>query len=343
MPTASRRTHLIGVGPLGAMAGALVVALGLGLAASLENPLRPQVQMLLTATWLPAVAVVAVLIVLAVAVYQTVGQIAGVAGHRPEPLLPEPALPVCRRPRPVVTFFAVEPGVGATTICFNLGVLLATEGLVREGDVTRRPRPVCLVEAGPLCDRLGLDPAPLAGYLARNPVSIADELISLAVRHRSGCELLCLSEGALNGQRLKLMVPILRRYYEVILLDCPAGDRWLAEVAVDLSELVLPVTIPSSRSASSGAVWAEEAWRRGWEGKTAVVVNRIEHAARVPDGLVSGFLHQLHLPEDPLAAASDLHGLPWVLAFGSVAGRELARAAHDAFPQLLAGGERVAA
>ncbi len=139
-----------------------------------------------------------------------------------------------------------------------------------------------------------------------------------------------MSEGAINGQRLRLLLPILRNHYDVILLDCPSGDRWLTEVAVDLSELVLVVGLSSRRSAAAATAWADEAWRRGFEGRSAVIVNRVGPDDPVPEGLVGGFLYKTQLPEDPSTSAADAHALPWSLAFNSLAGRHLREAAWEA-------------
>src|SRR6202011_4053388 len=133
---------------------------------------------------------------------------------------PRPVLPASHRSRPLVSFHAMEPGAGSSTLCFNLGTLLAAEGIVDDGSEIRRPRPVCLLGAGPLSSRLELDPQPLTDYLTRNPVSIGEEILGLAMRHPAGLELLSISEGAINGQRLRLLLPILRKHYDVILLDC---------------------------------------------------------------------------------------------------------------------------
>jgi len=207
--------------------------------------------------------------------------------------------------------------------------------MVGEGAEGRRPRPLCLLEAGRLSARLELDPQPFTDYLSHNPVSIGEEILGLAKRHPTGLELLSVAEGAINGQRLRLLLPILRKHYDVILLDCPSGDRWLTEVAVDLSELVLVVGLSTRRSAAAAGAWADEAWRRGFEGRSAVIVNRVGPDDQVPEGLVGGFLHRTQLPEDPSVSAADAHALPWSLAFNSLAGRHLREAASDALGQFL--------
>jgi MinD-like ATPase involved in chromosome partitioning or flagellar assembly len=319
--------------PYGLMASAvatLVLVSMLWLGAVLANPVRPVLQGLLQLAGWPSLVVAGLLTLAFVIVLASLGPAEATSEARVEPLLRRPSMPSCRRQRPLLSLHSLEPGAGATSLCFNFGVRLAAEGLVPAGDGARRPRPVCLLQTGRLTHALGLDPAALSDYLSRNQVSVGEELVGLAVRHPTGCELLAVDEGVLNGQRLKLLIPLLRRFYDAILIDCPAGDRWLTEVAVDLSELVLPVALATRRSASVAAAWADEAWRRGFEGRTAVVVNRVGAGDRVPAELVAGYLHQLEIPDDHLAAAGDTHGVPWVLVSASDAGRQLTEAVEAA-------------
>ncbi|HEV2035328.1 MAG TPA: hypothetical protein VGU71_14210, partial [Candidatus Dormibacteraeota bacterium] len=81
--------------------------------------------------------------------------------------------------------------------------------------------------AGQLTTSLGLDPAPLNNYFLSHRASVDESVVDLAVRHPSGCELLCVGPDALNGQRLRLMIPVLRRAYDLVVLEVPSGDRWL--------------------------------------------------------------------------------------------------------------------
>ena len=64
-------------------------------------------------------------------------------------------------------------------------------------------------------------------------------------------------------------------------------------------------------------------------------MNRVEHDGPMPPALVSGFIHQAQLPDDQLVAAADAHGLPWSLAFDSLAARHLKEAARQALGDLL--------
>ena len=332
---ASRDGRRVPYGLLVSAGAALTLVVALWLGAVLAAPLRPVLQELLQLAGLPSLVLAGLLMLAFGIVLVSLGPSEATSEARVEPLLPRISMPACRRQRPVLSLHALEPGAGATSLCFNIGVLLAAEGLVQESDQARRPRPICLLQTGRLTQALGLDPAALADYLSRNPVSVGEELIGLAIRHPTGCELFAVDDGVLNGQRLKILVPLLRRFYDAILIDCKAGDRWLKEVAIDLSELVLPVALPTLRSASAAAAWADEAWRRGFEGRTAVVVNRIGAGDHVPAELLAGYLHQLQLPDDQLAAAGDSHGVPWVLVSASDAGRQLTAALDDSLAQFL--------
>lgn len=323
------------VGPILVTAAIVVVCMSVWAAAVVANPIRGQLQGFLNFAWLPAVVLAALMVGLAVGTVALLRSDGAEPGGRVEPLLPKPVLPASRRCQPLISFHSLEPSAGSSTVCFNLGALLAAEGIVDERSGERRPRPICLLGAGGLSDRLELDPEPLTDYLVRNPVSVGDELLGLAKHHPTGLELLSISEGAINGQRLRVLLPFLRKHYDVILLDCPSGDRWLTEVALDLSELVLVVGLPSSRSAAAAAQWAEEAWRRGLEGRSAVVVNRVELDRPVPDALVAGFLHHAELPDDPSVGAADSHALPWSLAFKPPAARHLREAARETLGDFL--------
>jgi MinD-like ATPase involved in chromosome partitioning or flagellar assembly len=314
-----------------AAAGSLV----LWVAASFANPVNSQLQQFLNLAWLPALLLTVLMLGLAFGSVALLRSDGSPPGDRVEPLLPRPALPPGRRRQPIVSIHGLETSAGSTTVCFSLGALLAAEGTVIADPGARRPRPVCLLQAGRLSARLDLDPEPLSDYLARNPLSIGEEIVTLAQRHPTGCELLCISEGALHGQRLRLLVPILRKHYDAILLDCPVGDRWLTEVAMDLSELVVAIGLPTRRSASTATAWVDEAWRRGFEGRSAVVVNRVGPDETVPEALVGGFIYHAQLPDDTSVSAADAHALPWSLAFNSSAARHLREAARQVFADFL--------
>ena len=263
--------------------------------------------------WLPGLIIAALLVALAVAVgWAFPWPAADPYAPAEEPLLPHPTLPACRRKTPVIVLHALEPSSGSTTLAFNLAVGATVQG-------TEQRRPLALLRAGELTQRLGLDPAPLSSYLAAHPVSVDDALVELAQRHACGCELLAIGDGDLNGQRLRLMLPVLRRVYDLIILDCPTDDRWLTDVTIETADLTLLVAQPSASSASQAAAWADRAWDWGIEGKIALGLNRLEGHSGFPDSLLGEFRHRLLIPEDPVISEADRKGRPWVLRWESCA------------------------
>src|SRR5207248_6623205 len=123
-----------------------------------------------------------------------------------EPFLPEPAAPSTWGRCPLIGLDGLEPEVGASSLAFNLAVLVAAEGLVVASDGgVRRPRPLCLLSEGALTEVLGLDPGPLERHLDRHSGLIGDDLIDVATRHLSGCELLCVPRGRVGRHQLRLL------------------------------------------------------------------------------------------------------------------------------------------
>ena len=294
----------------------------------------PQLARALEVGWLPATLVVVVLALAAAVVAAAFPWPSPVPGEPTdtEPLIPPPSLPACRRVSPVIAFHALEPRCGSTTLAFNLAVQVAAVGTVA-GD--RRPRPICLLTAGQLTTSLGLDPAPLSNYFLSHRASVDESVVDLAVRHPSGCELLCVGPDTLNGQRLRLLIPVLRRAYDLVVLEVPSGDRWLIDVAVETSDVSLLIARPTLKSASAAAAWADRAWERGLEGKLALIVDQAAATQPMPTSLMSGLLHLAVVPDDPVVATNDLKGFPWVLRFESRARDALARFAQQLLPDLM--------
>src|ERR1035437_7030020 len=191
----------------------------------------PQVARGLALAWLPAIIAVVVLALVAAVVAAAFPWPTPVPGEPTdtEPLIPPPSLPACRRVSPVIAFHALEPRCGSTTLAFNLAVQVAAVGTVA-GD--RRPRPICLLIAGQLTTSLGLDPAPLSNYFLSHRASVDESVVDLAVRHPTGCELLCVGPDTLNGQRLRLLIPVLRHAYDLVGLGGPSGEPWPPRRAV---------------------------------------------------------------------------------------------------------------
>src|SRR5713226_8559505 len=148
----------------------VLVAIALAVAASHV----PQLARVLEVGWLPATLVVVVLALAAAVVAAAFPWPSPVPGEPTdtEPLIPPPSLPACRRVSPVIAFHALEPRCGSTTLAFNLAVQVAAVGTVA-GD--RRPRPICLLTAGPLTTSLGLDPAPLSNYFLSHRATVRSE------------------------------------------------------------------------------------------------------------------------------------------------------------------------
>jgi len=200
-----------------------------------------------------------------------------------------------------------------------------------------------LLVAGPLTAALELDPLPLSNYFASHPSSADESLLDLAVRHPTGCELLCVGPGSLNGQRLRLLLPVLRRAYDVVVVDVPLGDRWLSDVAVETSDVSLLIAAPTSASASAATAWADRAWERGLEGKLAVVINRVAAGTVVPNFVMSGLLHRAMVSDDRVAASDNGEAFPWVLRFESHARMDLSDLSRQLLPDLIKRGSDRAA
>jgi MinD-like ATPase involved in chromosome partitioning or flagellar assembly len=252
------------------------------------------------------------------------------------PLRLKPAsLPPCRARRPVVTITSLEAGAGATTIAFNLAVLLATHGELRGGeDAGGAPvRPVCVLAEGRLTSALGLAPGPL-GDLVANAHPLIPRLVELAVHHPTGCELLCLPAHLDSSRRLVNVVDQLRLHYDAVLVDGAFSLDAVLDVTAEFGELLLLVGLPSPAWVAPAGDWTDRVWAMRLERKAVVVVNRAGsgHAAR---DLTRGFLHVEQLPDDPAVADFDRLGLPWSLDARVPAARQLDRMARRMFPSFL--------
>jgi hypothetical protein len=291
----------------------------------------------LSILWLPSLVVAAIAAAAAAAV--------GVAFPWPsrdprEPAEPEPLLGRVSAPdreaHPyVLAVRQLEPRAGASTLAFNIAAKVATDGIL-DG---HRPRPLCLLSEGELAKALGLESEPLRSYFTERPVSPDEDVLGLAVRHPTGCELLCMGPGAPNGQQLRLLMPILRRYYDPIVIDCRSDDRWLTEVAVDACDVLLLVGLPTRDSVVAAARWADAGWERGITGQMAEVTNRVRAGPGSLAGLGSGLQHHALIPEDPLVVSSDVNGLPWILDFDSRAAAAASDLVERLLPRMMAARE----
>src|SRR5438309_3454853 len=209
----------------------------------------------------------------------------------------------------------------AAALAIGVGLAVAAAGMIDGG----RPRPICLLRAGALTSTVGLDPKPFTDYCRSHMATVGDEVISLAERHPSGCEVLCVADGVLDGHRLRLLVSVLRRFYDLVVIDCPPGDRWLTDSAFDASEVSLLVGLPSGQSAAAAVPWSDMSWRYGLDARFGLLVNRVSAKSRIPHLLLAAFASRALIAED--AVTSNALELPWVLRPDSRAGRTLSEIA----------------
>ena len=287
---------------------------------------------LLSLSWAPAIVVSLLLIGAAVAIGFAFQRSVPVSGEptAPEPVVPRPAMPECRRRPAIISVHGLEAQVGCTSIAFNLAVEVAAAGLI-DG---RRPRPICLLRAGRLSAAVGLDPKPLTDYCRGHVATVGDEVIEFADRHPSGCEVLCVADGVLDGHRLRLLTSVLRRFYDVVVIDCPPGNRWLTDSAFDASEVSLLVGLPTDQSAAAALPWSDLSWRYGLDARFGILVNRVNASAPIPELLPAAFANLAVIPEDPVVG--NALELPWVLRAESRAGRAISELAARLMPDLAA-------
>jgi len=290
---------------------------------------------LLAWSWIPAVVLSLLLLVaaagVAFALPRPTARCAEAA--QPEPVVPRPIVPQCRRQPAVISVHGLEAQAGCTSIAFNLSVEIAAVGLI-DG---RRPRPICVLRDGPLTRTVGLDPSPFTDYCRSHMATVGEDVVELAERHPSGCEVLCIADGVLDGHRLRLLVSVLRQFYDLVLIDCPPGDRWLTDSAFDASEVSLLVGLPTDESAHAAIPWSDMSWQYGLDARFALVVNRVTADRSVPQILHAAFANVALIPED--AASGNALELPWVLRRDSRVGRALSETAVRLVPDLDSKGE----
>ena len=317
---------------LGFAGGALLAAVAL---IGFERTGSPGAALVVgTFRWLGPVALVTVLLLVATAALTLL-----LSSTNPEtaaweePLLPEPRLPAIRGRATLISLVSLEAGAGGSGVAFNLALLIAVEGQrLVDGGAWQRPRPLCLLSEGPLTEAFGLDPKLLRRHIEQHSGRIAEEVIDLAWRHHSGCELLCLPRGLIDRHRLRLLRLAVERHYDAIVVDAGAHDQWLREAAEDVSDALLLIGLSTEASMAAAAEAAERAGLRHLLPRTALVLNRIRQRSIDLRGL-QPFEYQACIAEDPLIAANS-RASAWSLRPESSAGRTLHRVADRLLPDL---------
>lgn len=260
-----------------------------------------------------------------------------------EPWIDEPHMPMSRARCPLIGFVGLEPLAGASSIAFNLGVLLAAEGRLSSSDRRRhRPRPLCLLSEGPLTEALGLSPEPLREHLATFPGRVTQDVIDLAVRHPSGCELLCVPRGQIGRHQLRLMRDAVEKYYDALIVDSTSTDDMLREGVEDVGDAIALVALPTDVSAEAAAREAERALAGHRLAVTALIVNRIAANQELLKSISIGLENTAQIPDDSSIASTDVHPMPWCLIPRSSAGDQLRLIASNLLPEVFAQDRHVA-
>jgi hypothetical protein len=336
----SRQPHLRG-STIGAFAVLLVVAIAVQGVRFGPAFFRYVVASLLGVLTLASIAVIAAMLILALAAVAVMTRLPDwheTSATEEEPLVPPPAAPRTRGRSPLIGFADLEPSAGASGLAFNLGVLVAVEGrpLMEEDGAARRPRPLCLLSEGQLTDALGLESDTWRAHLEANSGRVVEDLVDLAVRHPSGCELLCVPRGRVARHQLRLLRLALERQYDLVVVDCSTIDADLREGAEDTADVLVAVGLASERSADVAVEMLGDTWRRGRLTTTVLLLNQVRVRDCLPDELPS-FDNVAVFPHEHTVAEADSRGLPWSLLASCASGRVLRELGARLLPDLLTG------
>jgi hypothetical protein len=250
-----------------------VIAVSSGVALSAFGPALVEHSLMAVTTPLLLLAGVAMLATAVTATLSASFVSSQPAERAEEPLLARPRLPMVRRDVPFIVVLGAAPKSGATTLACKLAMTVATEGRSPR-EPARRPRSICLLNSPKTLDGLELDGAGLARYLIAHPTAVQDEVVDLAVRHPSGVEFLSTADGGPNAFQLRQLIPLLRRFYDLVVLDPGKEDLWLNDAAMELADAVIVTSPPSADGQGAIARWPDRVWALGCEGKTVLAVNR---------------------------------------------------------------------
>jgi len=62
-----------------------------------------------------------------------------------------------------------------------------------------------------------------------------------------GLKVLPIADGGPNAYQLRQLLPVLRRYYDLIVLDLKKEDHWLIDTAMELADAVIVTSLPAPR------------------------------------------------------------------------------------------------
>jgi hypothetical protein len=247
-----------------------------------------------------------------------------------EPLLGRVMVPRCARDRPLVGVIGLEDGAGASTLAFNLAMVVAADS--QRTDSSERPLPVCLLSEGGLADRLGLSAAPLRDYLSRHPGSLGEDVLAMAKRLGGLIDVICLPTGEIGGARLKRLVATLQRRYDLVVVEATARDRFLAAAVAEQADVVMGCVAARTRGMHAAGLGAVAALTP--EHKTVMVVNRQVEAGK-RSAILPQLIYRVDIPLDPCVERADRAGRPWVLWHTSPAGIRMREITNRLLPQLM--------
>jgi len=251
-----------------------------------------------------------------------------------EPLLATPRLPAIRRNAPFIVVLGVTPKSGASTLACGLALVLATQGRIAK-EPHRRLRPLCLLRSDDVPSGVSLDSQALEAYLRAQSSSIEDDVVDLAGRHPEGLEFLAMGREKPSASQLRQLIPVLRDYYDAIIMDIPADDRWLATTSVELADAIFLMWAPGTEDGTLPR-WVDRLWGLGLEGKTILTIGRRRAADPSLPKHASQFV--LEIPEDRIIRDSGDSDMGWAVATSSAAGRQLRQAARSLLPYLFPKG-----
>lgn len=193
----------------------------------------------------------------------------------------------------MAVFVGAKGGMGVTMVATHLGAILAKF-------YSRR---TLLVDLHPAFGDAELYLGTLKSqYSFRDLAANADRLDtdllqSFVVRHRSGLDLLTApgsprSPSRANPENISASIDFLRRCYEVVLVDCPAGVSEDTRQAIYRADEIYLIGVPEIAAVRNLARLLEYFGRSGQpEGKIGVVINRWSKRNTITDEQIEETIH----------------------------------------------------